>query len=367
MDRDYAAEWVAYREAELAKARPLIERLGYALEEVQPHTEGERYLMQAVTTASGRKLILIGRAPDGSRAIIKMSSDKAGIREIEHERASRAMLEDIGFAYATFLAPRELASVRKGGLLVVANAYIEQEQSFLTRPLEEQFKLALDAFKAQESAHATTASHYRRIRDAFETRDARTYERTLREFADAIRTARPEDERLALLLARAETLVRTERDTLDQYGGFLTHTDFVPHNFRVVGDALYLLDHSSLRFGNKYEGWARFINFMTLYNPPLASALMAYVAANRAPEESRSLLLMRVYRLTELVLYYTRAVSRSTGDLKRLNEARIGFWTEALAAALDERTVSEDVRARYITLRDSLRTEDEKRRQQGLH
>ena len=48
---------------------------------------------------------------------------------------------------------------------------------------------------------------------------------------------------------------------------------------------MYLLDHSSLRFGNKYEGWARFRNFTTFYNRPLEEALLLYMRNNRAEEK----------------------------------------------------------------------------------
>jgi len=368
MDKDYEKEWAEYRASERAAAESILSRLGYTLEDTQPHTEGERYLMQAVTTASGRKLILIGRRlEDDARVIIKVSTDPGGIREIEHERASRLMLERMGFSYASFLAPTELEFVRTRGMLISITEFIPQEQPFLDRTLEDQFTLALESFKAQESAHATTYGHYRRIRHAFDSRTAKTYRETTESFMGAIRTERPLDTSLGELLVRAQELLREHQDTLDQYGGFLTHTDFVPHNFRVVDGSLYLLDHSSLCFGNKYEGWARFINFMTLYHPALATALVSYVALNRASEESRALRLMRTYRLAELILYYARAVARSTGDLKILNEARIAFWTQALKALLDDVPLSEEVRAAYISTRDSLRSTEEKRRQQGLH
>lgn len=368
MDRDHAKEWQGYREKEIEQATPLLERLGYVLEEAQPHTEGERYLMQAVTTASGRKLILIGRRlEDDVRVIIKVSTDPDGIREIESERASRLMLEQMGFSYASFLAPEELEFVRTRDMLVAITAFIPQERSFLSRTFEEQFMLALNGFKAQESAHATTYGHYRRIRHAFETRTAKTYCASAASFADSIQRARPDDVELAHILIRVESLLKEGSETLNQYGGFLTHTDFVPHNFRVVGDAMYLLDHSSLRIGNKYEGWARFINFMVLYHPALADALASYVALNRAPEESSSLKLMRAYRLTELIHYYVHAAGRSQGDLRTLNEARVAFWTAVLKALLDDSQVPVDVRDTYIATRDRLRSDEEKRRQQGLH
>ncbi len=168
-------------------------------------------------------------------------------------------------------------------------------------------------------------------------------------------------------LRQAEHLLLEGVDTIKQYEGFLTHTDFVPHNIRIVGSDTYLLDASSLRFGNKYEGWARFINFMELYNPPLASALVQYVHDNRAPEESASLRLMRMYRLGEILAYYTRAFLNSTGDLRALNHARILFWTNVLQSVISQTPLPEQVRTEYQTVRDQLRSPDEKLRQKDLH
>jgi hypothetical protein len=134
-----------------------------------------------------------------------------------------------------------------------------------------------------------------------------------------------------------------------------------------VGKDIYLLDTASLRFGNKYEGWARFLNFMTLYNPALEGALVQYVRDNRTPEESETLSLMRIYRLGEILSYYSDWLEKVSGDLHALTKARIAFWSQALAAQLQGETLSQESIASYKNQRDSLRSEDEKRRQIGLH
>ena len=86
-------EWETYRDAELGRVHPILAQHGFTLDAAQPHITGERYLMQAVTTASGRKLILVGtRTRDGLRVIIKATSDAAGIRELEHEAQCRSLL-----------------------------------------------------------------------------------------------------------------------------------------------------------------------------------------------------------------------------------------------------------------------------------
>jgi hypothetical protein len=227
---------------------------------------------------------------------------------------------------------------------------------------------ALAAFKAQEGAHATTFKHRRLIRTAYELRGARQYERNAADFLRHVRELATDDLALHELLARTNAILSAETVRIEQYCGFLTHTDFVPHNIRIDADGtMYLLDHSSLAFGNKYEGWARFLNFMTLYNPPLAQALTAYVRDNRSEEESQALWLMRLYRLSEIIFYYVKASRGSTGDLEKLNRARIGFWSTVLTCVLLRQDVPHNVITEYQTLRDSLRSPEEKERQKGLH
>ena len=175
------------------------------------------------------------------------------------------------------------------------------------------------------------------------------------------------DEEVSEVLNKGFDLLKQNTETIDQYSSFLTHVDFVPHNFRVKGGKLYLLDHSSIRFGNKYEGWARFLNFMALYNPPLEKALTDYVHNNRTTEEHLSLKLMRIYRLGEIIYYYSRTLRKVVDDLHSLNLERIHFWSKILKAVLDDVYVSKDIIDNYKKTRDGLRSEEEKKRQIGLH
>jgi thiamine kinase-like enzyme len=154
---------------------------------------------------------------------------------------------------------------------------------------------------------------------------------------------------------------------IDQYGNFLTHTDFVPHNFRIKDGTLYLLDFSSLRFGNKHEGWARFLNFMTLHNRELETLLVSYVKDNRSEEELESLWLMRLFRLGEIITYYVTTLDKSVDNLLTLNQSRVVFWSEVLKAELRNERVAESIVEEYRQQRDQLRTEEEKVRQVGLH
>lgn len=360
--------WQEYCETERTAVAPLLAHLGFALDAEQPHLGGERYLMYAITTESGRKLILLGtRVSDGLSVVIKATSDVHGARELAHERICRQALKNLRFAYDTFRAPEEILFTVIHGFTLSIQRFIAQEQPFLSRPFEEQFSLVLRAFKAQESAHATTYAHRRYISSTFGYRTTSDYLESFARFADAVCATPHDTEDCAHLLQEARTRLDTQQEYIEQYGDFLTHTDFVPHNFRVVGTEVYLLDHSAIRFGNKYEGWARLINFMSLYHPALAQTLDAYVRLNRTPEESAALALMRLYRLGEILYYYTRTLEKSDGDLRQLNEARVHFWTTVLDATLRGTFVDGTTIAQYTARRDQLRSADERQRQIDLH
>lgn len=360
--------WEKYCAQELADISPILNEAGFTLDTEQPHLKGERYLMQAVTTESGKKLILLGRQKsDQRRVVIKVASDPYGIREIEHEELCRNTLKKMNFAYEAFLSPRTILFTRYGRFSISIQEFIENEHPFIERPLPEQFTLALNAFKAQEGAHATTYAHRRFIKKTFGEKTAKDYLRAFENFETEILKTLRDNKELSATLQKAKELLRAESEIIEQYSGFLTHTDFVPHNFRIINNNIYLLDHSSIRFGNKYEGWARFINFMALYNPELERALIEYVRNNKTAEESHSLKLMRVYRLGELIYYYTNTLAKSSGDLYTLNRARIDFWNHVLDAVLKDEFVSKDIIDEYVRRRDTLRDEGEKIRQKGLH
>lgn len=365
MNGDNRHHWETYAAREIKAVAPLLLGHGYTLDDEQPHVAGERYVMRAVTTTSGKKLVLIGRhIKTNDRVIIKISSDAEGRKELEHERRAKELLNRLRFAYDVFFTPRELLFVREDVYTIAIYEFIEQERPFLERTLEEQFTFALWAFKAQEGAHATANRHQRLIRGVFETYASATYRARFNEFQTTTLAFSPS---AAPLLDEVGALLGENEEIVDRYGKFLVHTDFVPHNFRIKSGAFYLLDFSSLRFGNKYEGWARFLNFMALYNPALEQALTKYVARNRSTGEQESLHVMRLYRLTELVAFYVSTLSRAEGSLKELNTARIYFWLAVLEATLNHTPLPDKVREEYKKLRDSLRSDEEKQRQKDLH
>lgn len=359
--------WKKYLETKLPKVTSVLNKHGFSLEDNQPHVMGERFLMKALTTAGGQKLILLGKRQDtGDRVVIKITDDNAGKSELAHEKLCRQMLHRLNFAYNIFHSPEELAFLSEDNFILSVHSFIEQDSSFLERPLPEQFDFALEAFKAQESARATTHSHFKQITNTFGNRTSQDYLRLFDAFVSALKNKKAPQRTVELVGKTSEKLHQNSR-RIEQYCGFLTHTDFVPHNFRIAGDVLYLLDFSSLRFGNKHESWARFLNFMTLYNRDLEALLIKYVEDNRAPEERESLQLMRLFRLGEIITYYINLLPDSEGKLLELNKKRVEFWTEVLAAELENKRVDTDMVDTYKKTRDELRSADEKERQKGLH
>lgn len=355
-------QWIGYRNRELSLAAPLIEALGFSLDTHQPHIEGERFLM------SGEKLVLLGaRIEDGRRAVIKVSSLDAGRNEIQRERERRRAIQHLPFAYEIFEAPEELLYRNRGGWTILATAFIEQEKPFLARPQEEQALFALRGLKMQEGAHATTSGHFRRIRRILPNWTHREYRRDLSSMTETIVSILPERTDLKTLLLETARDWEACEETVDRYCGFLTHADFVPHNLRIAGDTLYLLDYASLRFGNKHESWARFVNFMMLYNPALEHALVSYIAENRYPGESESLRLMRAYKAVFLIEFYAKNLALTDGALHALTEARIRFWSYALKAIMTGEALPRETIDEYCATRDSLRSPEEQERQRDLH
>ncbi len=373
MERDMKKDWESYVAQERARIESLLARKGFSLDDEQPQTIGERYLTRPM--GGGRKVVFFGHRPtDGMRVVIKTSSESQGIAELRQEQNIRKLLQRIKFAYQVFSLPAEILFDPSNGILITE--YVVQAMPFLDRPLKEQFHIALGAFKAQEAAHATTYSHQSAL-EAVGGMNAADYYikageyKKIGEYAqDLVGLLINEEElypRLEAALDRTIGLIRDNEEALDRYGGFLTHWDFIPQNFRIRDGKLYLLDLTSVRFGNKYEGWARFINFMTLYNPLLADALVEYVRLNRTEEELLDLKIMRAYRLIELIRYYATWLSKTAGNTRELARTRIEFWTEVLEAVLDDAKVPDRLVEAYKAKRDALRSDEEKLRQKDLH
>jgi len=374
-------EWEQYCAREIEILSPFLIALDFELDKTQVHIGGERYAF------GEKKLVLLGRRlADGLKVVIKSSDDPKGILEIKRERQSRQMLGKIHFAYQVFFTPPEIFYQERAGRVIFITKYIEQERQFLERPLKEQFFLALKGLEVQEGAQVTTYEHAREVSKYFGIWTSKNY---LRQFAkyqqetakkliaegpehplrrsNSEASGRGKQKELLTLYEKAGIFLKNNIKTIDLYGGFLTHWDFVPHNIRVQDGDIYLLDHSSLRFGSKHESWARFINFMSMHERELEKDLLFYVRENRPAGEYLSLRLLRVYRLTEIIWHYANTLTKAEGDLLILNNLRIEFYAQLLGAVLGDKYLDQAVVREYIAQRDSLRTEDEKIRQKNLH
>lgn len=352
-------EWQSYLEHELARVKTELAHLGYLLDVEQQHLVGERYLLLHThdVGGGGKKLILTGKDSANRRVVIKASSDPAGIREIERERTARATMAKLDFSHHLLTPPHEFLYQNKDGLVLSSVEYIEQDMPFIERRIERQFMLGLKALKIQEGVHATTYGHSQVIESVFGAMYAADY------LAQAAKYA----VKLGDLGTRALSILKDGEWTIEQYCNFLTHADFVPHNLRIRNNEIYLLDYASIHFGNKHESWARFLNFMLLYNRPLEAAFLQYLADNRTPEERVSLRLMRIYKILFLVYYHSSNLASTTGDLHTLTESRVVFWTKVLESLVNDQPLSDQVIDEYKKLRDSLRDEGELMRQKNLH
>jgi hypothetical protein len=348
--------WTTYVNKEIEALKPELEAKDVTLELEQPHISGERFLM------SGNKVVLVGRdKKTNKRLIIKSSAEKDGIEEIEAERLARITLQKLPFAYHPLLAPTEMWHRQNGSRVIVVTEFIEQNQPYLSLPIIDQFDLIIQSFNMLAGMHATTASHMKSIGTVVKTWGVADYEKQFGKFNISLNGLG-----LNNTLERSVETIAANRDDIDRYCGFLTHDDFALHNFRFNENKIYLIDQSSLKFGNKHESWARFMNYMLLYNRDLEQALFKYLCDNAAPEELRSLRLMRIYKLVELLNYHNLAAKNSEGSVKKLSERRIVFWHQVLRYILDEVKTPESIIIDYRADRDALRSREEVSRQRAL-
>jgi len=349
---------------EISTISGLLKPLGFSLEEQQPYVSGERYL--AIGMAGGKFVLAGTRDADGAKVIIKASRQKDGKKEIESEKKSRDLMRSLSFADKKILIPEELYYGTKSDYVFLIMRFIPQDKVFVAHTIEEQFFIALSAFEAQESFHATTYEHLRAIKDVFPVLYAAEYFKDFDRLRASALHLYP-DESLRATLEKTDSFLRKNKVTIDRYANYLTHTDFVPHNFRIMEHTLFMLDcvpnYATIHFGNKYEGWARFINYMMLHSPELERLLVDYVRRNRGEDEYLSLRLMCAYKLTFLLEFYARSLPKTTGDLHTLTLARLTYWREALVAILEDRPLAKEITEQYVKTRNSLRSEEEKARQ----
>ena len=179
----------------------IINNLGYTLSESQPHVSGERFLM------SRTKLVLVGnQISSGNKVIIKLSDNPDGQKEISQEKNARDFLSKLAFAEGAILFPKELFYEKTDTYLVWITEFIDQEKVFVSRTLDEQFFIALQAFEAQESFHATTYEHVNQIRQVFQVYSSNEYISTFAKFGETINRLTNNDS-FKVFFSRAQTIL----------------------------------------------------------------------------------------------------------------------------------------------------------------
>jgi hypothetical protein len=330
---------------------------GITLDDDQLHIGGERAVM------SQHKLVLTG-TKNGERVVIKVSLDVQGATDIKTEADIRGALEEVRFANGTLIFPPEdLFTELPDGTVINVTAFIEQEKVFVEHTLREQFFMALRWFEAQESFHATTHEHLKSLKGTFAVWTADTYIKDAQDIADSVTATAARFNHAPSIGQQLLQMIETNQKNIERYGGFLNHTDLVPHNFRINNGTLYALDQVSIWFGNKYEGLARFINYMLIHNPKLADMLVSYVEEYRGKDDAEMLRIMRCYKVGVLLRYYARTIANSEGDLRTLSEVRFEFWMEIFDALFMKKSIGIERIEAYKNERDTLRTDDEKKRQ----
>lgn len=344
----------------LEEAGAILAHHGFFLAENQPYISGERFLM------AKNKLVLAGMCilvP--TKIIIKISNLASGRKEIRDEKNIRDMLASLAFTNKSIAIPKEVYFSNTDTYTIWITEYIEQEKIFVEYSVEEQFFMILRAFEAQEAFHATTFEHTRTIAPIFEIFNVKKYQEIFQTFVETLEKECGNCE-ATRTLARSEKFFAEHIDTIDRYGKFLTHTDFVPHNFRIKNKEIYMLDCSAVHFGNKYEGWARFLNYMYIHNPALERLLTEYLRTNRGEEEYLNLRLMRMYKAGHLLAYYARSLKETVGELHTLTELRLNLWNDILKCILADEAPKEKLILNYRTERNALRSLEEKERQKDF-
>jgi hypothetical protein len=356
--------WKLKFNEELAKLTPILQGLGFSLDQDQPHISGERFLM------TKEKMVLVGNhIPTNKRMVIKISDKARGKKDITDEKLARDLLQSIVFAKQNILFPKEFFWGEKDDYTIWAIEFIEQKTIFVSLPIEEQFFLALRAFEAQEAIHATTYEHIKIVKKIFPILYGQEYFKEF-ELSKKIFSEKYPDSDINLTLEKASKFLRSNKKIIDQYSNYLTHTDFVPHNFRVHDHQIYMLDcapeYRTVHFGNKYEGWARFLNYMLIHNPELERLLTEYIKKNRGEEEYLSLSLMRVYKIGFLLRYYAESYALTSGDLNSLTKIRINLWHTILNFVLLDQAIPAEIIETYKQERNALRSDEEKERQKDF-
>jgi len=339
----------------------ILKLAGFELDKEQPHIGGERYLM------TRDKLVLVGvRIEDNLKIIIKVSDNKKGQEEISQEKKVRDALASFSFSKDSVIFPAEIYFGQEKDFLIWITKYINQEKVFASYSIEEQFFMILRVFEEQESFHATTFEHLQNIGTILPILKGENYIEEIGKFKKRIFDLKNHIE-LKNSISEALELLRNHKRLINMYCNYLTHTDLAPSNFRIQKKEIYTIDLSSILFGNKYDGWARFLNWTIIYSPILEKTIIEYVKTNRGQEEYLVLRLMRIYKATFLIDYYIKSLSKTSGNLHLLTKKRIGLWTLILESLLNDKPIPPQIVYQHISNCDKLRSPEEKKRQKEFN
>jgi hypothetical protein len=342
---------------ELKNISPVLSGLGFELEKKQPHIGGERMIL------SQKKLVLLcTEKSTGNRAVAKCSKFKEGIDEIKREKEVRSHLTNVKFALDELALPKEMFFGEKNGYLIFITQYINQEKIFVGYSLLDQFFMALRALERQESFHATTYEHLNIIKNTFDVQTPQNYSEKFDYFIKNI-NKNCENSQISFLFEKTKKFFDENLKIIETYSYYLIHEDLVPHNFRIENLQIHTLDCASLHYGNKYESWARFLNYMTIHNPELENKLTNYIKNNRGENEYFCLRLMKIFKIAQLMNYHSGLLDKIDGNFLALTKIRLVFWSKFLSRLLEDKKISAAEHSDYIQKRNALRSEEEKERQ----
>jgi hypothetical protein len=135
---------------------------------------------------------------------------------------------------------------------------------------------------------------------------------------------------------------------------------------RVQENEVIILDHSSLVIGNKYESWARFLNFMILFSRDLDKILSTHILTERGEEEFTMLQVMRVYKMMQLIHFYAKSVSKTEGDLLVITLNRLEMWSNNMLDIINGDEISKNRINEHLDILDKNRSTEEKLRHKDI-
>jgi len=311
------------------------------------------------------KLVLLGkRKTDNLRVVIKVSHSPQGKVEIIKEKKVQDTLSKVIFSREDILFPQEIYYGERGAYLIRITNFIPQEKVFASYSLDEQFFKILREFEVQEGFYANTFEHLNIVKSVFPITKAEDYLKSMRDFIQNINHYSKD---LSSTISKGEELIKENLAVIDERSNYLTHTDFVPSNFRLGKDGVYMIDLSSMHFGNRYEGLARFVNYCIIYSPELGKKICEYIRKNRGEEDYLCLRLMRIYKAGFLLNHYTKIIKKTDGNLCLLTQKRIELWHKIIDSLIKDEPIDEKMVQDYKARRDELRSNEELRRQREFN